>query len=311
MIAYEKIRNKKKLFRSLTSLDPEEFEILLPFFEKAYDLFIAREIEMTERERVCGGGRKAALGKIENMLLFILFYFKLYPLQELIGFLFGMGQSQANVWIQKLTKVLKIALSEMDCMPERDPSGLEKTLTEDGETEFVIDGAEREICRPVDNQKQRKYYSGKKKRHTVKNNVIVSVGGRKVRYLSGTYEGKKHDKKICDEENPVFPKGITLLKDTGFQGYEPEGTDTRQPKKKPRGGKLSVGEKVGNSLISGVRIVVEHVISGVKRCRIAKEKFRNKKKNCADLVMEIACGLHNLRTECRQNQNRKDLAYFR
>ena len=137
----------------------------------------------------------------------------------------------------------------------------------------------------------------------MKNNVIVSVKGRKVRYLSGTCEGKKHDKKICDEENPVFPKGIILSEDSGFRGYEPEGADTRQPKKKPRGGGLSVGEKVGNSVISGVRIVVGHVISGVKRCRIVKDKFRNTKKNFDDIVMEIACGLHNLRSECRQNQN--------
>ncbi len=179
----------------------------------------------------------------------------------------------------------------------------EKTLTENGETEFVTDGAEREICRPVNNGKQRKYYSGKKKRHTVKNSLTVSAGKRKAGYLSGTCGGKKHDKKICDGENPVFPEGIILLKDTGFQGYEPEGTDTGQPEKKPRGGELSVGEKVENSVISGVRIVVEHVISGVKRCRIVKEKFRSTKKNYDDPVTETACGLHNLRTECRRTQN--------
>lgn len=303
MITYEKIRNKEKLVISLTGLTPSEFGMLLPFFEKADDILISRKIEETERERVCGGGRKSALGTTSDKLLFILFYFKSYPLQILLGFLFGMGQSQANEWIQRLTKVIRLALSLMECLPERDPRELEKTLAEDGETEFVIDGAEREISRPVNNQKQKQYYSGKKKRHTVKNNVIVSVGGRKVRYLSGTYEGKKHDKKICDEENPVFPKGIKLLKDSGFQGYEPEGVETRQPRKKPRNGELSVGEKVGNSVISGVRIVAEHVISGVKRCRIVKEKFRNTKNNFDDIVMEIACGLHNLRTECRQNQN--------
>jgi len=303
MITYDKIRNKEKLVISLTGLTPSEFGILLPFFEDADDILTSRRIEETERGRVCGGGRKSALRTSSDRLLFILFYFKLYPLQILLGFLFGMGQSQANEWIRRLTEVLRFALSLMECLPEREPHVLEKTLTKDGETEFVIDGAEREICRPTDYEKQKKYYSGKKKRHTVKNNLIISVAGRKVGYLSGTCEGKKHDKKICDEENPVFPKGITLLKDTGFQGYEPEGVDTRQPKKKPRGGELSVGEKVGNSLISGVRIVAEHVISGVKRCRIVKEKFRNTKNNLDDIVMEIACGLHNLRTECRQTHN--------
>ena len=74
---------------------------------------------------------------------------------------------------------------------------------------------------------------------------------------------------------------------------------TRQPKKKPRGRELTVEEKEQNSLISSMRIVVEHVICGVKRCRIVKDVFRNTRDKFADLVMEIACGLHNLRTSYR------------
>jgi hypothetical protein len=42
------------------------------------------------------------------------------------------------------------------------------------------------------------------------------------------------------------------------------------------------------------------VIAGVKRCRIVKDTFRNLKDGFSDLVMEIACGLHNLRVHCRQ-----------
>jgi hypothetical protein len=120
-----------------------------------------------------------------------------------------------------------------------------------------------------------------------------------VKYLSGTCEGKKHDKKLCGGENLTFPDNITLYKDRGFQGYEPEGVNTKQPKKKPKERELSADEKVENALISGIRIVAEHVISGVKRCRIVKDVFRNTKKKFDDLVMEIACGLHNFRTICR------------
>jgi hypothetical protein len=45
--------------------------------------------------------------------------------------------------------------------------------------------------------------------------------------------------------------------------------------------------------------VVEHVIAGVKRCRMVKDVVRLTKEGVADLVMEIACGLHNLRVSCR------------
>jgi DDE superfamily endonuclease len=62
---------------------------------------------------------------------------------------------------------------------------------------------------------------------------------------------------------------------------------------------LSVGDKFLNHLIASVRIVVEHAIAGVKRCRIVKDVFRLTTSGISDMVMEIACGLHNLRVSCR------------
>ena len=47
-------------------------------------------------------------------------------------------------------------------------------------------------------------------------------------------------------------------------------------------------------------MVVENVICGVKRCRIVKDTLRLKKEKISDMVMEIACGLHNLRVTFRQ-----------
>ncbi len=300
MTRYEDVKKNEKLLTALTSLTIAEFEELLAIFERIWDEWVAaNQIEGRDRERGFGGGRKPVLGKDEDKLLFILCYFKIYPLQIVLGHMFGMSQSQANEWIHRLDGILKTALREMGHLPERDPEKLTEILAEDGEKDVIIDGADRKIQRPKDNEKQKEYYSGKKKTHTVKNNVVVGAEDRKVKYLSGTCEGKKSDKKLCDEENLTFPAEVTLYKDKGFQGYEPEGTETRQPKKKPKGGELSIDEEVENAVISGVRIVVEHVISGVKRCRIVKDVFRNTKKDFNDLVMEIACGLHNLRTSYR------------
>jgi len=123
-------------------------------------------------------------------------------------------------------------------------------------------------------------------------------------YLSQTYEGKRHDKKIVDGEAPVIPKGISLYKDTGFQGYEPEGVNTFQPLKKPKGKELTPEQKEENRLISKIRVLIEHVISGVKRCRIVKDIFRNTAYLYDDLVMEVACGLHNFRVHCRHSYSR-------
>ena len=236
---------------------------------------------------------------LEDKLLFILVYFRLYPTQEVQGYLFGMGQAQANEWVHRLTALLNRALGYEEQLPERRPWKLKQVLRSCPSLEFMIDGTERPINRPQDKEDRKTYYSGKKKAHTVKNNVITERGG-KVVYLSDTYEGKNHDKKIADEEKYQFPRGSILWQDTGFQGYAPEGVKIRQPKKKPRGRELTEAEKETNKDISSVRVEVEHHIGGIKRCHILGHKFRNRVAHYIDDVMETGCGLHNFRLSHRQ-----------
>jgi hypothetical protein len=61
--------------------------------------------------------------------------------------------------------------------------------------------------------------------------VIATAKRKRISYLSQTYPGKTHDKKVADTENISYPKHITLHKDTGFQGYEPKVRKLYQPKK--------------------------------------------------------------------------------
>ena len=140
-----------------------------------------------------------------------------------------------------------------------------------------------------------------KKRHTVKNTLIANVEERLVRYLSATYPGRIHDKRICDLEEPGFPPDITLFQDPGFQGYHPPGVIIYQPKKKSTGAELTAAEQAEHTLISSMRILIEHVISGVKRCRIVKDIFRHTKEFFADQVRDIACGFHKFRTTFRHH----------
>lgn len=80
---------------------------------------------------------------------------------------------------------------------------------------------------------------------------------------------------------------------------------------------MSVADKIINTIFSSARIVVENCLAGVKRCRIVKDLLRLTKQGISDQVLEIACGLHNLRVTCRQPLPTFDLidlvgsAYFR
>ena len=114
-------------------------------------------------------------------------------------------------------------------------------------------------------------------------------------FLSDTYEGSAHDKRIADATPYPLPQGSRLLQDLGFVGFSIEGVDVSMPTKKPRGGSLSDEQKVANAQISRRRVRIEHVNSSVKRCRIVKDTIRLFKDDVRDMVAEICCSLHNFR----------------
>jgi hypothetical protein len=280
-------------------LSPKAFETLLPAFYQAYeaDLDNRDNKRKHKRRRERGGGRQSMLKTMEDKLVFILFYFKFYPVQEVQGYLFEMGQSQAWDWIHRLTPILNQALGYEKQLPARKMQDIKQILAACPGLEFIIDGTERPIRRPKDKTRQKTHYSGKKKRHVVKNNVVSDKRTRKIKVLSETCEGKKHDKKLADEQEIPFPEGSKLWQDTGFQGYEPEQTTIYQPTKKPKGKELTPEQKEQNKQISKERIRVEHSIGGVKVFAIVHTVFRNMREGFDDLVMETACGLHNLRCD--------------
>jgi|SRR5215211_3940210 len=234
MLTYEELKENPRKFVSFTSLTPEEFNVLLPAFERAYLKKYPPSKTKTgkTRKRKAGAGRQGSLGGIEQKLLFALVYQKSYPLQSVLGELFGMGQSQANEWIHSLLPVLKQALDDLGYVPERNPQQFKNTekYRKDA-TDSIIDGTERRRQRPKKAEKQALHYSGKKKIHSDKNVVIVTAKKKRISFLSQTYPGKMHDKKVADTENIAYPKQIALHKDTGFQGYEPKVQKLYQPKK--------------------------------------------------------------------------------
>jgi hypothetical protein len=234
MLEYIKLKQNRRKLLALTGLTLKEFKALLPFFVEAYRCTYAGDKTLAghKRQRLVGGGRASTLTTAEQKLLFILVYQKTYPLQVVMGELFGLSQSSANEWIHRLLPVVRDALTAMGVMPERD--GSQFALSERNQKEppdYIIDGTERRRQRPKKPEKQALHYSGKKKTHSDKNVVIVQTRSKRVAYLSSTYAGKTHDKKVADCEQIAYPRQALLHQDTGFQGYEPQVQDCRQPKK--------------------------------------------------------------------------------
>jgi hypothetical protein len=299
MMTYESLKTKAGLLKNFTGLSHRGFKKLAVAFDQAYaeDLQGWEEQRAVPRQRRVGGGRQGALSTVEDKLLFILFYFKYYPVQVVQGYFFGLSQPQANEWIHRLTPVLNQALGDECQLPERQTDAVAAVLAACPGLQFIIDGTERPIRRPKDAERQRQHDSGKKKRASVKNNVISDKRTDKIKVLSPTVPGKQHDKALADAQKIVFPPGSQLWKDTGFQGYEPANVMTFQPKKKPRGAELSEADKRLNTQLSQGRIGIEHSLRGVKVFHIVADIFRNLRLGFEDLVMQVACGLHNLRLD--------------
>src|SRR5438270_13227645 len=166
MLDYEALKQDERKFVALTGITPSEFQRLLPAFTHAYARAFPSDKTQAgkPRQRQPGGGRKAVLLRPEDKLLFILVYQKAYPLQELLGSLFDLSQSQVNRWVHRLLPILVRALDRLGFLPERDPTRFSEHERRRGEPpELIIDGTERQRQRPKSPEKQRLHYSGKKK----------------------------------------------------------------------------------------------------------------------------------------------------
>jgi hypothetical protein len=296
---YEEARTKPRVFQQLTGLKIEEFDKLKGAFQKASE---------EEEPRESPAGRKAVLRTYEDKLFFILFYLRHYPTQEVVGFLFGISQGQANQWIHRLTPIVKKALGEEKELPARTAADAQELMEACPERAFILDGTERPVRRPQDSEDRRKDYSGKKKRHTKKNIILTEKATGEVLGLGATQPGSKHDKASVDEEHYTFPDGSTVFQDKGFQGYAPEGATIQQPTKKPRGKEWTPEQKEENRQISTQRVSVEHSIGGIKIFHIVSAIFRNIKEGFSDLVMETVTGLFNFIRGCRNAEPSRDAA---
>lgn len=120
-------------------------------------------------------------------------------------------------------------------------------------------------------------------------------------YLSPTYCGSMHDKKICNEENLTFEKKIQVFVDLGFLGVTSSTAQIIMPHKHKKHQSLSCEQEEYNKWVSKIRVRIEHTIASIKIFRKVKEKFRGRLFAREDRVMLVACALHNLKLKIKLN----------
>ena len=160
---------------------------------------------------------------------------------------------------------------------------------------FIDSTTEQQIPRPIDNKRRETFYSGKKKRHTIKTQLIVNNQGIIIHKV-GYKNGRKHDYQIYKNNHPVIPKEVVNVVDLGYLGIETDFPEQKSsiPIRKKRNLELSQEEKDYNKNHSRKKIVIEHTICRLKKYRIMSDIFRNKLRKY-NKVSDIVAGLINYR----------------
>jgi hypothetical protein len=138
---------------------------------------------------------------------------------------------------------------------------------------------------------QRNYYSGKKKRHTLKTQVVVNKLTAEIVCIC-TNPGRWHDFRIFKESNTHINPSSLIAVDSGYQGLQKLHANTELPKKNTKKKPLSRTDKEQNSQLASKRVLNENVIGVVKRFRILAEKYRNRRKRF-NLRFNLIAGIYN------------------
>lgn len=155
---------------------------------------------------------------------------------------------------------------------------------------ILVDVTESPVERPK--YQQKRWYSGKKKRHTLKTQIVICAKTQAIITIFVDC-GSAHDFKIWKKS--IGCKVIDHIKiqaDSGYQGIEKLHNNSETPKKKSKNHPLTEEEKMNNHRIGSERIAIEHVNCRLKRLRIIAERYRNRRKRFG-LRMSLFCGIYN------------------
>ena len=260
---------------------------------------VAQQQRMNElgRKRQAGGGRQKEAEVLCRLLVTLLYLRQHWTMQALAE---TIGCAESTVWnyIHEMLPYIRTDLSaslleqwQQEC-DSVERAELEEWLAELPDGALRVDTWEQPIPRPQDDAEQHAYYSGKKKEHTRKNQLISLPKGTDIVDVIIGEPGPRSDSKLLEETQAELPEALAFIGDKAYVGNR----TTTTPIKKPRGGQLTQTQKDFNQQVSQKRVYVEHLIRVVKIFRIAKEEFRMRSR-MYEWVIGCVCGLVRLRVQ--------------
>ena len=235
MITYLKLSKKPKQFLSFTGITLQQFDVIIIDVKKQYPITEKARLSKRKRLRKIGAGHKFDLS-IHDKLVMLLVYYRLYITCELAGYLFDLDQSNVNRNIRYLEPAVKQSIP----IPAKMYSDSKKINDITQLQEFfpdliaITDGTEQQIPRPKNRTKRKTHYSGKKKKHTVKNQITINLKGEII-HKPPHFSGRRNDYAILKIKHPVLSEELMVFYDLGYLGVEkdfPKQTSVLPYKKK-------------------------------------------------------------------------------
>lgn len=280
------------VFRAMTGLTVELFDRLLPELLAAFGLDRRRRLDRPGRRRAYGGGDDFDLGAADQFLCAIV-WLRHYPTQECLGYLFGVSDSTARRAIDRCLPLLEQAGKDTMRLPDpgkgkrRDLPALLKATPA---LAVVVDTFEQRTQRP--RRRQRAWYSGKKKAHTLKSQVAVDEEGRVVD-VAASRPGPWADLKVFGRSGlagRLARAGVGVLGDLAYVGVDGlvGGLRGATPRRKPRGAPRPPEDRRYNRAFARRRIKVEHAIGRLRRYQALSQVDRHRRRGHTARVRAVA-----------------------
>jgi hypothetical protein len=252
---YQRLRRRRE-FASLTGVAADAFDAMVRRLRPAWE----REVVEAKTK----DGRPWGVGGLGDHLSVLLILYRCHHLtQDVLGCLYGVNKSAIS---RSKGRIERIAAKVL---------GVRRRILVSAEEAqaLIVDCTEQPVQRP--RRKQRGYYAGKRKRHTLKAEFVAThhEGRTRIAAVPPPAPGRTHDLALRRRGPPV-PEGCRVHADSAYQGYEKEHPATEIPYRRPPGGRLAKDEREYNRARSSFRVRIEHVFARLQSFRILRDVVR-------------------------------------
>lgn len=303
---YVRLSDHARVFQSMTGLSLALFADLLRDVQPRLVAAHQHRLQRPTRQRALGAGHPFELDLRDQVLLSIV-WLRQYPTHETLAYLFGISDSTVSRIIERVLPILEAA--GRDTMRLPDPGrkrrrSLDALLHDTPDLIVLIDTFEQRVQRPRDHTAADQLYSGKKKQHTLKSQVVVDEYTGQIVDIADSVVGPTADINLLEQSRVLqrLPSGVGAGGDLAYVGIaalHPQGLGAT-PRRKPRGQARPPDDVAYNRAFARRRIVVEHTIRRLRCYQAINQMDRQHRRHHTARVRAVA-GLVNrqLARTCR------------